>query len=474
MVISSRGMEEAEILAKYDVCVMKNSHFCRASLKEENGVRTLLKPHNGHPIDDNMVQEFRSTLLRRAVAERTSFRNIYDEEAARNPDAAMRYTWPSACSTMSSARRRRNPAIPTTLRGCAVHGNNVSLFFGAQHVLDNVVAGVQEVHTDGIFKVVPRVPRAHQLFIIHCIIQNKTIPVAYILMSNRMQESYVVLKQFAPTLEPVTIMTDYERLLKQALMIHFPNARIKPQSVTSEDNTSQPKVVYNISDEALDKDTTEVLTKGFNFAVAPLRIPVEEIVCSVESAIQKLEKDTAETIRQEVSRVLRRAKSPKKNISKEEYTALKKLRDNQNIIVLPADKGNATVVMNSADYKNKMTAILADPVYKPITSDPTTYLEKTTTKKIEAAPLDEEIKKITIPREKSSKCPKIYGLPKSHKPEIPLRPIVSSIGSPIQLLARYLSKQLEPFADQAPSYVKNADHLIEKPHCGTRRLASKL
>ncbi|GLV46463.1 hypothetical protein CBL_20796 [Carabus blaptoides fortunei] len=160
-----------------------------------------------------------------------------------------------------------------------------------------------------------------------------------------------------------------------------PGGEQKPQSETSEDNTSQPKVVYNLSDEALDKDTAEVLTKGFNFAVAPLRIPVEEIVCSVESAIQKLEKDTAETIRQEVSRVLRRAKPPKKNISKEEYTALKKLRDNQNIIVLPADKGNATVMVNSADYKNKMTAILADLVYKPITSDPTIYLEKTTKKK---------------------------------------------------------------------------------------------
>ncbi|GLV50793.1 hypothetical protein CBL_20993, partial [Carabus blaptoides fortunei] len=137
------------------------------------------------------------------------------------------------------------------------------------------------------------------------------------------------------------------------------------------------------------------------------------------------------------------------------------LRDNQYIIVLPANKGNATVVVNSADYKNKMTAILAYPVYKPITSHPTTYLDKTTKKKIEAAPLDEEIKKITIPREKSAKCPKIYGLPMSHKPETPLRPIVSSIGSPIQLLTRNLSKQLQPFVEQASSYVKNADHLIE-------------
>ncbi|KAJ9592804.1 hypothetical protein L9F63_015526, partial [Diploptera punctata] len=150
-----------------------------------------------------------------------------------------------------------------------------------------------------------------------------------------------------------------------------------------------------------------------------------------------------------------------KNMSSEEIRALKDLRDNTDIIILPADKGNATVVMNSADYDLKMTALLNSEAYKPRTSDPTTYLEKTTKKKILDTPIDEELKRRLIPREKSSLCPKIYGLPKIHKADIPLRPIVSSIGSPLQNIAKYLAKYFQPYAEEADSYVKNADHFLQ-------------
>ena len=77
------------------------------------------------------------------------------------------------------------------------------------------------------------------------------------------------------------------------------------------------------------------------------------------------------------------------------------------------------------------------------------------------SPIDPEIQKPIIPREKSSRCPKIYGLPKIHKPEVPLRPLVSSIGSPTQALARYLVTQLQPYVEQAKSYVRNSSHFIE-------------
>ncbi|GJQ82203.1 hypothetical protein Trydic_g23403 [Trypoxylus dichotomus] len=64
--------------------------------------------------------------------------------------------------------------------------------------------------------------------------------------------------------------------------------------------------------------------------------------------------------------------------------------------------------------------------YEPIITDPTTYLEKTTRTKINNAPLTEETKKSIIPREKSSKCPEKYGLPKIYKQDIPLMPIMST------------------------------------------------
>ena len=50
-----------------------------------------------------------------------------------------------------------------------------------------------------------------------------------------------------------------------------------------------------------------------------------------------------EIILQEVARVLRHATPPKQNITQEEIKSLRALRENTDIIILPADKGNAAV-----------------------------------------------------------------------------------------------------------------------------------
>ena len=46
-----------------------------------------------------------------------------------------------------------------------------------------------------------------------------------------------------------------------------------------------------------------------------------------------------------------------------------------NTIVLPADKGNATVMMDAAQYEEKMKDLLADTVYKKVKRDPTPATE---------------------------------------------------------------------------------------------------
>ncbi|XP_072401183.1 uncharacterized protein [Diabrotica undecimpunctata] len=140
--------------------------------------------------------------------------------------------------------------------------------------------------------------------------------------------------------------------------------------------TETHKLVYNFSNLELNEATTSVLSKGFNFAVAPARIPVENIISEVESSITNIPPETAEIIRQDVSQILRTAKPPKRNLTREEKEALRDLQKNKEIIVLPADKGNATVVMNIDDYDKKLTDLLNDTAYEKIATDPTTYLEK--------------------------------------------------------------------------------------------------
>ena len=51
--------------------------------------------------------------------------------------------------------------------------------------------------------------------------------------------------------------------------------------------------------------------------------------------------------------------------------------------------------------------------------------------------------------------PKFYGLPKIHKPDTPLRPIVSSCGSVPYGVAKELTKILKPLVGKSPHHINN-------------------
>ena len=58
-------------------------------------------------------------------------------------------------------------------------------------------------------------------------------------------------------------------------------------------------------------------------------------------------------------------------------------------------------------------------------------------------------------------APKYYGLPKVHKPGMPLRPIISSIGSVTHATAKELSRILKPLVGKSSHHVKNNMDFIE-------------
>ena len=59
-------------------------------------------------------------------------------------------------------------------------------------------------------------------------------------------------------------------------------------------------------------------------------------------------------------------------------------------------------------------------------------------------------------RSSAGKTPRLYGLPKVHKPGIPLRPIVSFISSPTYQLSKHLANILSPLVGNASSHVINS------------------
>ena len=121
--------------------------------------------------------------------------------------------------------------------------------------------------------------------------------------------------------------------------------------------------------------------------------------------------------------------------------------------------------MDKDAYMNKMNTLLGDSdTYVPIKKDPTkkltTALRSMLTKwKTKGYINDSEYKALYC---SDGLLPRVYGLPKIHKPGCPLRIIVSSIGNPLYSLATYLHNMLFKTIPKADSYIKNSFQLVEK------------
>ena len=68
-------------------------------------------------------------------------------------------------------------------------------------------------------------------------------------------------------------------------------------------------------------------------------------------------------------------KVPRSNLTKEQRTVLKELRGIKDEVILPADKGNATVMMGRCDYDEKMEEMLGAGTYGKLRGDPTATQE---------------------------------------------------------------------------------------------------
>ncbi|XP_046397983.1 uncharacterized protein LOC124164734 [Ischnura elegans] len=226
-----------------------------------------------------------------------------------------------------------------------------------------------------------------------------------------------------------------------------------------ESGPDKDRSIVNLTDLHIDDATTSVLAKGLNFAITPRDIPREKIITEVETGIRKLPRLVADEIREDVARVLRNAKPPKPNMTAGERTALKALRENQDILILPADKGNATVLMKKEEYQKKISELLSDTIYRKLGKNPMAKAERETKAIIKKSSIPSEEKRGLITS--APKPPRLYGLPKVHKEGVPLRPIVSQIDAPTYRLAKYLARTLQNHTGTTTTHVKNSAHFVK-------------
>ena len=107
------------------------------------------------------------------------------------------------------------------------------------------------------------------------------------------------------------------------------------------------------------------------------------------------------------------------------------------------------MVMDKVEYSRKLDQILSDKAkFVKLACDPTADLESKLNNFLYNLKRTGKIDESTFHRIRSvGACPgRIYGLPKTHKMGVPLRPIVSCVGTYSYNLAQYLVELLQPFS----------------------------
>ncbi|KAK3736115.1 hypothetical protein QZH41_013536, partial [Actinostola sp. cb2023] len=150
------------------------------------------------------------------------------------------------------------------------------------------------------------------------------------------------------------------------------------------------------------------------------------------------------------------------NLTEEEKTALKHLRQRKDIVIKPADKGGAVVVWSRPLYIQEANRQLSDArFYQHLSHDPLKEYQKTI-----KSVVNEMIANVELPPSAkhlivtSARTSRFYLLPKIHKPNNPGRPIVSACNCPTQDISAFLDEIMAPFVKSLPSYVKDTNDAL--------------
>ncbi|CAJ0947650.1 unnamed protein product [Ranitomeya imitator] len=155
------------------------------------------------------------------------------------------------------------------------------------------------------------------------------------------------------------------------------------------------------------------------------------------------------------------------NLSAPDFQALQTLRNDKEIIIKPADKGGAIVIMNKSEYTKEIYRQLRDDtIYRPLPGDPTimtrNLIKDTLDPYVEKGVIDGKTKEYLT--KDFPITPVFYILPKIHKnlEHPPGRPIVASTESILSPLAIFLEKVLTPLIRSSPSFLLDTGDFLRQ------------
>ena len=122
------------------------------------------------------------------------------------------------------------------------------------------------------------------------------------------------------------------------------------------------------------------------------------------------------------------------------------------------------VITDRQDYVNKGNQLLNQNTYKTLAKDPTNSIKNKLISILKRVKQQTGLDSNTYKSMYPTGCvpPKLYGLPKIHKPGTPLKPIVSNCGSSTYGVAKELAKILKPLVGKSPHHITSTQDFVEQ------------
>ena len=226
-------------------------------------------------------------------------------------------------------------------------------------------------------------------------------------------------------------------------------------------DSSKNSAIFNDTDIIFSEKEIELLSKGLQYSYFPDKISLKHIQAEFENLfiqvaplikshnhLIKFKMCLANGYSNFVSSFFYDRRTDR-NFSNETHNLITSIKDKvekYDLVVVKADKGNTVVILRRTEYVTKMLSILSDETkFKKVESEATLVRLRKFQSFLRCHHkhgvfTDEEYGEL-FPT--STNIPTMYGLPKTHKDGVPLRPILSMVGCFNHAFAKWIGGKLE-------------------------------
>ena len=179
-----------------------------------------------------------------------------------------------------------------------------------------------------------------------------------------------------------------------------------------------------------------------------------------ERAIQHLQTDLQQLVRKHDFDKTRT------NTTRTDRNAITTLKSDEDITITKSDKGGEMVVMRDSQLRQLCLEHLNDTTtYEQLKNDPTNTIRINVNKNFNRILTDRHFPKALIRNlqtPSTAKTQHFYALPKTHKKELKIRPIVSACGGIFDRLGWFLQQILKPLLKHVAAHINNTNDLLQR------------